>query len=1156
MSAHGTRRLAVAAVSVVCCIGVPLAALWWRLGSGPLSVDVVTPWLTSALEARLGGGHRIEVGGTQIELTEEGRAAVRLRDIVVHDPDGTVVATAPKAEVGLSAAGLLTGRLQANRLSLIGAAMAVRVEPSGQLTIFAGADQRPIATAARAAPTPKGAEPQAAARDRDARPGSAVTEAAEAQQAGSVQGLAAVLGWLESLDVLGLDGQDLAEIGLKNGSLSVDDTRTGKRWNFSDINLSLRRPKEGGVAFAVNSKGADGPWSMTATVAPRGNGERAVEAVLRDLSPKDLMLALRLDNPSFEANIPISAIVRAEIGRDGTLESAEGRILLGAGYLGSAKDEEDRIAIDQAHAEPHWDAGKHQVSMPIELVAGANRISLMATIDAPGQPGGPWQFSVDRGMVMLASSERSREAPLVLDRVVMTGRVDQARRRIVLDHGDVGGTAASLGFSGALDFSGPDARLEAGFAGTPMSASALKRIWPVFVQTKVRKWVIEHVQGGTVERLVIAANAPIEELRSGGPPLRDDGVSIELLGSGVQLQPITELPLVIRDADLALHVKGRHVTVGIGRGTGDLPSGRKLATSNVGFEVPDTFPKEPPAQIHFKVDGPVEGVAELLGMDLFRDQVGLQLDPTTSHGTVSAGVTLGMPITHAITQDKLSYRVEADLTNLSAEHLVHNLKVEANSLHVSGSPQGIDVKGDARIGGTLATIDYRVPIGGGDAEIRAQTTIDDAVRGRLGVDLNGALAGPIPLRVSGRIGSGDHDSRLNLDADLTQAKIADLLPGWSKPAGKAARATMAIIDKQRSTRFDDIVVDGPGMSVKGAVEIDNDGNIALANFPTFGLSDGDKASLKVERGADGMLKVTMRGDVYDGRGFVKGSLSGAATAEKPKALPLDIDLDVKLGVVAGFNGDALRSFDLKLTRRAGHIRSFSLGARLGRDATLLGDLRPYNGRSVVYLETNDAGALCRFTDTYPRIVGGQLWVAMDPPTGDQTPQDGLLSVRQFLVRGEGALTRIASGDPMTDTGARSGLGQGGQDVNFSHLRVAFTRSPGRLVLRDGVVWGPAMGATIEGSLDYARDNVRMRGTFVPAYGLNNMFVRLPLVGPILGGENEGLVGVTYEVVGSPHAPELRINPMSPLALGPLRKLFEFRGVDEIDPPPRGVGRRD
>jgi len=1158
------RKLIVAAGSVLCVAGLALGALWWRLSSGPLSLDFATPWLISAVQDRFGEHHRIEVGGTQLELTDEGRAAVRMRDIVVRDPDGTVVATAPKAEVGLSGLGLLTGHLQARRLSLIGAGMAVRVERDGQLTIFAGADQRPIATtplvggSARAGAADIASSPDSTRGTKDAAASSGPAESAPptAPQPTAAEPpadvLTMLLGWLEGLDVLGLDGHGLSEIGLKNGSLVVDDTRTGKRWTFSDINLDVTRPKEGGIAFAVNSKGTDGPWSLTATITPRPNGRRAIEAVLRDLSPKDLMLALRVDDGTFEANMPLSAIVRAEIGPDGVPDSAEGRLLIGAGYFGSIKEADDRIVIDQAHAELRWDANKRQVTVPVEVIAGANRISATFTVDAPAQRGAPWQFRADRGAVMLATADHAREAPLVLDHMLLTGRVDPARRRIELDHGDVGGTAASLAFSGVLDFSGPEARLVSGVAGTRMSASALKRIWPVFIQTRVRRWVVDNIPGGTVERLDIATNAPISQLRSGGPPIADDGVSIDLVSSGVQLRPVERLALLVRDADLVLHVRGRHVTVAVGRGVGDLPSGRKLTATNVMFEVPDTFPKEPPARMRFKVDGPVDAVAELMSMDLFRDEFEIQLDPATSHGTFAANVTLGLPITHEMTQDKLTYGVEADFANFSADRMVHNLKVEASALHLSASPQGIDIKGDARIGGTPATVDYRVPIGGGDADLRAQATIDDGARSRFGMDLNGSLAGPIPLKVAGRIGAGDHDSRLTVEADLSQAKIVELLPGWNKPAGKPARATMVIVDKQRTTRFEDIVVDAPGVAVKGTVEIDNDGDITLANFPTFNLSDGDKATLKAERTPDGVLKVTMRGDVYDGRSFVKGAMSGAAPADKLKASTSDLDLDIKLGAVAGFNGEALRGVDLKLSRRAGQIRSFALSAKLGRDATLLGDLRGYpNGRNVIYLETNDAGALCRFTDTYPRIRGGQLWVAMDPPSADQAPQEGLLNVRQFAVRGEPTLARVAAGE-MTRSDAGGGYVQ---EVEFTHLRVTFTRSPGKLTIRDGVVWGPAVGATIEGVLDYARDSVRMRGTFVPVYGLNNMFVHLPLLGPILGGENEGLLAVTYEVAGSPHAPELNINPMSTLALGPLRKLFEFRGADQVDPaPPQPLGR--
>ena len=101
------------------------------------------------------------------------------------------------------------------------------------------------------------------------------------------------------------------------------------------------------------------------------------------------------------------------------------------------------------------------------------------------------------------------------------------------------------------------------------------------------------------------------------------------------------------------------------------------------------------------------------------------------------------------------------------------------------------------------------------------------------------------------------------------------------------------------------------------------------------------------------------------------------------------------------------------------------------------------------------------------------------------------------------------------------------------------RSPGKFTVKDAVVRGPIVGATMDGVIDYAANDVRLRGTFVPLYGLNNMFGQIPIVGMFLGGSNEGLLGVTYEVVGPPSAPVLRVNPISAVAPGLLRKFFEF-----------------
>jgi hypothetical protein len=164
------------------------------------------------------------------------------------------------------------------------------------------------------------------------------------------------------------------------------------------------------------------------------------------------------------------------------------------------------------------------------------------------------------------------------------------------------------------------------------------------------------------------------------------------------------------------------------------------------------------------------------------------------------------------------------------------------------------------------------------------------------------------------------------------------------------------------------------------------------------------------------------------------------------------------------------------------------------------------------------------------MIGGQLSLAMEPPTVEPSAKEGLINVRDFTIKGEAALERAVAGGPV---GTQNGIA-------FSGLRAEFTRQSGHLTIRDGVVKGPTIGATIEGSLDYIGNSVRMSGTFVPMYGLNNMFGQIPILGLFLGaGSNEGLIGVTYEVVGSPEKPVVRVNPISAMAPGVLRKIFEF-----------------
>jgi len=1119
------RRLAIAIASLLVIFVGCFGGLWWRLGAGPINLEMATPWLAAAIEENIGHGNTVEVGGTQIERAGRIRIAVRIRDIIVRDREHAIVASAPKAEVKLSGSALLMGRLRAESLNLVDAELAVRITPDGYVTVSTGDNARPLATGvaskkqAGLPPTfprqvPPGGSASPSSPAAQSRPAPASSESAQS-------GLLAGLDWLDSLSLTGLDGQNLIEIGLKNGNLIVDDQQRGNKWNFENISLSLRRPSGGGVALSVGEEGRHA-WSLRVAVGPAANGVRSVDIRADKVSTTNILLALRLKDLTYSANLPLSGELKGELGRDGLPTYFRGKIVAGAGQVIDSDTPDYPMAIDSAEVNVEWDSARRVLLAPFKLISGQNRITLLAHLEPPNENVADWQLRLSGGTIVLAGIDN--EPALIFNRIAVGMRFDTDKRRVLFTQADFSNGDIGVAGTGSIDYSA-EPRLTLAFAGTPMSASALKRMWPTLIVPEVREWVIDRVERGSIQRIEVAVNSPVRNLSRRGPPIPDDGLNINIVANGATLRPVDELPSV-RDADLKAHVTGRTATVTIGQSTADTPAGRKLNISDFVFEVPDMAPKPSPARVKFRIDGPVPAVAEVLASDKLSEFSATLVDPNASKGTVSAVVTLGLPIKRELTRADTTYVITADLGGFAADRLVMNQKLEANALKVLANNQGYQVKGDVKINGQAASLDYR-KLNEGEADIKLLATLDDASRARLGFDLGPAVSGVIPIKLIGKIGG---DTRLGIDADLTALKLDNILPGWVKLPGKTTRATFNVVQKPQSTRLEDILVEGGGVSIKGSIEVDQNGDLMNANFPTYSPSEGDKTTLRADRGPDGVLKVVMRGDVFDGRGFLKSAISGKDADAKSRAKSADFDVDVKLGAVAGYFGEALRSVDAKMSRRNGAIKSFAFSGKLGRDTPLTGDLRGRGqGHEVIYLETNDAGAFFRFTDTYSKVVGGQLQLAVDAPTLEPSAKEGLLNVKDFSVKGEGALDRLAAGGP---AGAPNGIA-------FSRLRAEFTRQNGQLTIREGVLKGLAIGGTIEGSIDYPGNQVRMSGTFIPVYGLNNMLGQIPVVGLFFGGSNEGVFGVTYEVVGTPDKPTLRVNPLSAIFPGVSRKIMEF-----------------
>jgi hypothetical protein len=115
-------------------------------------------------------------------------------------------------------------------------------------------------------------------------------------------------------------------------------------------------------------------------------------------------------------------------------------------------------------------------------------------------------------------------------------------------------------------------------------------------------------------------------------------------------------------------------------------------------------------------------------------------------------------------------------------------------------------------------------------------------------------------------------------------------------------------------------------------------------------------------------------------------------------------------------------------------------------------------------------------------------------------------------------------------------------IAFNQLRAPFSVGKGQFLLNDAYVNGPQLGATMRGRVDFKSQTVNLGGTYVPLYGLNSALGAIPILGGIfVGRQGEGVVGITFAIQGKLDDPNVLVNPMSVVAPGIFRQIFEFRG---------------
>lgn len=1131
------RGLLAFSAALLVSLGLAGAFVSWQLNRGGLSLPAITPIIAAALSAHLGEGRNVEVGSASISRDGDGRITIEARDIRVTDAEGRKLAAVPRAILGLD--GLpIGGRAALRRIDVADASVALRIGADG-LVAFAAGPAGPT-MAAEAVGEPRADRPDPG----DPSPPTARPENPATPEVVDLTPFRRVGVWLDLIEASGLDGAALSRFGLRNGTLLIDDTRTGRRLVFAGVDVDLASPTEGGATLRVAATGQSSHWTVTTTISRKDEaGSRQIDAAVKDLAPRDLMLASNHPD-AFIAETPLSGVLRATIDAAGDLKSMNAELMAGTGVVGHRSEERLRLAVDGMAVRLAWRRGQPGLVVEeLHAASGLNRISLSAVLVPPKTMDGTGTIEISRleaVTTFLNPDEppapiQVSDARLVLDHVARTVTIERAEA--------TSGGVGAIAIQGTVLFEpGKTPGLDIGFATSRMPVAAYYRMWPGFVAPQLREWLTRNLTAGVVEQTAFAIRVNPGALVDGGPPLPPSAMSLTGRVRGATLAVLPGAP-PLRDAELDVRVDGQTTRLTMPRAYVEPAPGKRLAVAQGLFEIADHRVPDPRATARFRIEGPADAAAILLRSEAFRAHANGPTIPTVGvRGMVTANVSVATPLKDKVAPNEITYRLEADFTGFAADNAFGEMKLENATLRVVTSTRDLVVTGEGRLGGAQATFDYRRARPDAKPVIRLAATLDDAGRARIGLRTQGMIAGPTPVRV---VTEGEDSGRYIVDVDLTPATVTELLPGWTKPRGQPGRARFTAVELDDGWRIDDLSVESRGVLVRGSMVLDGSGELRSAHFPAFHLRDGDRVAMRVERQGEGH-RVSLRGDTMDARAILRSLTEPPRAPSQNRAPARDVEAEIRIGVVAGANGETVRQMDLRATRRGGELRALAASGRIGRDAPFAAELRGQGAAQRIVTSAGDAGALLRFLDIYPSMQGGRLSLIMAPILPDGSIREGTIEVTDFSIRGDRAIADMVAdaANPEADGRPRRPSARQATSTDgsaFSRLKADFSRRGNRISVTNGLLWGAAIGATVEGEFDLAADRIDLIGTYVPAYAVNNAFARIPVLGVILGGSpDEGVFGITYRITGRASQPRLMVNPLSAVTPGLLRKIFEFR----------------
>ena len=302
--------------------------------------------------------------------------------------------------------------------------------------------------------------------------------------------------------------------------------------------------------------------------------------------------------------------------------------------------------------------------------------------------------------------------------------------------------------------------------------------------------------------------------------------------------------------------------------------------------------------------------------------------------------------------------------------------------------------------------------------------------------------------------------------------------------------------------------------------------------------------------ADQNWEVEVFGESINISNFWDNFLLNDSVNNRLNASASTVELMVDIKNVSLSEEELVEKVTGKITFSEGLFKKVNLNVKIDNFTNFKFNIRPNkNEKRVLKIHTINAGGVFRFFDIFDNMKGGELTITGtfdDVIPGE--PLNGLLYVRKFRVKNAPILTQLVS--VLSLTGLLEILD--GKGLSFKRLELPFLLHRGISKFTSARASGPSLGFTASGSVNHKDDILELEGTIVPAYALNSVLGKLPVLGKILtGGEaGGGVFAANYKLSGLVGEPKISVNPLSALTPGFLRNVFGI--LDELKKPKKAL----